>query len=144
MFQYQGCKLYSLLILPGYLDYKHVHLHLIYFPTPPPHPFPPYYCSLLHVPPFRSKFLPIFLLDVQSKFPLNFHIKLKFPFKLPINVPLKLLIEAFVKLSIQCTDFRAVISTPIWEFDESSIHYCIFQLHTYISVFDINPNHPHS
>ena len=28
MFQYQGCKLYSLLILRGYLDYKHVHLHL--------------------------------------------------------------------------------------------------------------------
>ena len=28
MFQYQGCKLYSLLILRGHLDYKHVHLHL--------------------------------------------------------------------------------------------------------------------
>ena len=28
MFQYQGCRLYSLLILRGYLDYKHVHLHL--------------------------------------------------------------------------------------------------------------------
>ena len=28
VFQYQGCKLYSLLILRGYLDYKHVHLHL--------------------------------------------------------------------------------------------------------------------
>ena len=31
MFQYQGCKLYSLLILRGYLDYKHVHLHLHLF-----------------------------------------------------------------------------------------------------------------
>ena len=35
MFQYQGCKLYSLLILRGYLDYKHVHLHL-HLPVPRP------------------------------------------------------------------------------------------------------------
>ena len=29
--EYQGCKLYSLLILRGYLDYKHVHLHLFIY-----------------------------------------------------------------------------------------------------------------
>ena len=27
------CKVYSLLILRGYLDYKHVHLHLYFFPA---------------------------------------------------------------------------------------------------------------
>ena len=31
LFQYQVCKLYSLLILRGYLDYKHVHLHLFIY-----------------------------------------------------------------------------------------------------------------